>query len=522
MQVMMDGRSLYSPLFSGVFWDVQHYLMEDIKQIEVVRGPGATMWGANAFNGVINILTKSAEETQGTLITGGGGNEANGFGGVRYGGQLGERTYYRVYATYMNWDGLEFENGEDAHDEWMLGQTGFRTDTELNLNNAFTLQGDYYAGLFGAAGREDSRTGGGNVLGRWTHDFSEDSDLMVQVYFDKTHRRITGMFEENRNTFDLDAHHHFLAGEDHNIVWGINYRLSSDQIGNPNPAVLSFEPSERNLQLFSLFLQDEITVVEDYVNLTVGSKFEHNDFSGFELQPSIRVAYTPTAQQTVWAGVSRAVRTPTRIDVDVRAPGLLLNQSRTGFDAEELLALEAGYRVKPNDWLMIDVAAFYNEYEDLQSYEPVPGGAVSKNFLEGNGYGLEVGTKTQVLDWWGVRASYSYLNTDLEFNSRSMTLLQASVEGNDPHHMFRIHSSMNLPFRLEFDQVLRFVGELPNPKVPSYLELDLRLAWQATESLEVAVVGRNLLDESHQEFVADSPLRHEVERSVYGKLTWHF
>ena len=312
------------------------------------------------------------------LITGGGGNEANGFGGVRYGGQLGERTYYRVYATYMNWDGLEFENGEDAHDEWMLGQTGFRTDTELNLNNAFTLQGDYYAGLFGAAGREDSRTGGGNVLGRWTHDFSEDSDLMVQVYFDKTHRRITGMFEENRNTFDLDAHHHFLAGEDHNIVWGINYRLSSDQIGNPNPAVLSFEPSERNLQLFSLFLQDEITVVEDYVKLTVGSKFEHNDFSGFELQPSIRVAYTPTAQQTVWAGVSRAVRTPTRIDVDVRAPGLLLNQSRTGFDAEELLALEAGYRVKPNDWLMIDVAAFYNEYEDLQSYEPVPGGAVSK------------------------------------------------------------------------------------------------------------------------------------------------
>ena len=523
MQVMMDGRSLYSPLFSGVFWDAQHYLLEDIERIEVVRGPGATMWGANAFNGVINIITKEAEQTQGVLVMGGGGTEAHGFGGVRYGGELGERTFYRAYATVLNFDDLSLPNGGGAGDDWMLGQTGFRADSALAGNNYVTLQGDYYSGEFGRRGATDGRMGGGNLLGRWTHEFAEDSELVLQAYFDKTHRNIPGLFEENRNTFDLDASHSFLIGERNAVIWGVNYRLSSDKIGNPNPGVLAFVPSERNLQLFSAFVQDEITLVEEKLTLTVGSKFEHNDYTGFEVQPSARLAYTPTEDQTFWAGVSRAVRTPSRIDGDFRVPGVVMNDEPGAFHAEELLALEFGYRVQPVNWFSLDLAAFYNDYSDLRSFEPVAGGdPVARNELEGHAHGVEIGAHLHVFEPWRVRASYTWFDPDLEFTDESRAVLPASTEGNDPSHMFKVHSSLNLPFNLEFDQVLRYVDELPDPHVPAYLELDLRLAWLAREGLELAVIGRNLLDDQHPEIGANSPFRPEIERSVYGKVTWRF
>lgn len=528
MNVMMDGRSLYSPLFAGAFWDVQHYLLEDIDRIEVIRGPGATIWGANSFSGVINIITKSARDTQGTFLMGGGGTEENGFGGVRYGGRLNESTYYRAYATYFNRDGLRYASGDDAHDEMMLGQAGFRTDSYFD-DDLLTVQGDYYDGIFGERGRSDSDVSGGNLLSRWTRTFHEDSELTVQMYFDhtkridRTHQVIASDFKETRNTFDLDVQHRFAAGERNEVVYGMEYRFSSDRISETDPAVLAFDPTERALHLVSGFIQDEITLVHDYLKLTVGSKFEYNHFSGFEVQPSARIVYTPDEIQTVWAGISRAVRTPSRVDTDVRVPPVLFNQPASNFESEELLAYELGYRVQPHKKWSIDIATFYNDYKDLRSIHPNRQGLlVFSNRTEGDAYGVEIAQTFQPLDWWTLRASYTFLEMDLDVEGANPFSFNTAMEGNDPRHNFVVHSSLNLPYNLEFDQVLRFVDDLPEPHVPGYLVLDLRLAWEPKPGLEIAVVGQNLLDDQHPEFGPDTPLRKEVAQSVYGKVTWRF
>lgn len=525
MQVLMDGRNLYSPLFSGVFWDVQNYPLEDLDRIEVIRGPGATLWGANAFNGVINIISKSAQETQGGLITAGGGGEEAGFGSVRYGGKLATNSYYRVYLDYFNRDDMVHANGEPARDNTMLGQTGFRTDTQLNDVNALTVQGDYYNGVYGIENQDDGRVHGGNLLGRWTRTFSPESELVVQSYFDSTHR---GQFNfiEDLYTYDIDAQHRLPIGNRQLFLYGLEYRLASDHIENPAAPAIEFVPANRNMQLFSAFLQDEIAVVEDRFAVTVGSKFEHNDFSGFEIQPSIRLAYTPTKKQTIWTAVSRAVRTPTRIEVDWNVPPFLNAESRDLFKSEEVIAYELGYRVNMMKKISYDVVVYYNSYDRLRSIENLPGGPFFRNEFEGDAYGVELTQNYQPFDWWTLKLSYAYLETRLEASDTHMPIpfpgFGVEEEGNDPHNMFSAHSSINLPYNIQFDQLVRFVDELPNPVVPSYLELDLRLAWRPIDHLELALIGRNLLDNQHPELGPDTPLREEVERSIFGKVTWQF
>ncbi|MGV3771347.1 MAG: TonB-dependent receptor plug domain-containing protein, partial [Verrucomicrobiales bacterium] len=509
--------------YSGVFWDVQDYLLEDLERIEVVRGPGATIWGANAFNGVINIISKDASQTQGTLITAGAGSEENGFGGIRYGGKIAEQSFYRVYAKYRNQDGLRYASGADSHDEWMLGQTGFRSDTEFGNNNHFTLQGDFNNGLYGTDRAEDSRIGGGNILGRWAHDFSDTSNLQVQMYFDRTYRRIPGTYEENRFTYDIDAQHSFLLGERNILTYGMQYQMSGDKIDNPNRAFISFEPSSRHLQVVSGFVQDEITIIPERFGVTLGSKLEHNDFSGFEIQPSIRAAYTPSTNHTVWAGISRAIRRPTRFDVDLVIPSIgLRNQPSDRFESEKVIAYELGYRVRPLSMLSLDVTGFYNTYEDLRSQELIGGVRYLRNELEGDGYGFEVGVNYQPLDFWKLKAGYRYLQTRLHVSSSSNDPTGGAGEGNDASNVFVLQSMFDLPHRVQFDQVLRFVDELPNPVVPAYYVLDLRLAWLPTDNLELAVIGRNLLDNQHPEFGAPTAFRREVEQSVFGKVTLTF
>jgi iron complex outermembrane receptor protein len=524
MQVLMDGRSLYSPLFSGVFWDVQHYLLDDIERIEVIRGPGAALWGANAFNGVINIITRSARDTQGGLVMGGGGSEENGFGGFRYGGKFTENSYYRAYATYFDRDGLKYPSGADAHDGMMQGQTGFRTDSYLKGDNVITVQGDYYNGFDSTDKQDDTHVTGGNLLSRWSHTFTESSDLQLQLYYDRTYRDVPGQFREDLSTYDLDLQHRIAVGERNNFMYGFEYRLYDDNIDNPAPQLLAFVPPERNMQLISAFVQDEIAVVPDYFGVTVGSKFEHSDFSGFEVQPSIRAAYTPTDKQTVWAGISRAVRTPTRIDVDFVVPGIgLTNQPPEMFRSEEVIAYELGYRIQMFKRVSFDLATFYNDYDNLRSVEPMNGFLVERNELEGDGYGFELGSTWQVLDNWRLRGGYRYLETRLHPSSASHDPLAAANEANDPHNILTLISSLDLPFNLEFDQIVRYVDSIPAPfEVSDYLALDLRLAWFPKPNLELSVVGRNLLDNQHPEIGAPSALRKEVERSVYGKVTWHF
>jgi iron complex outermembrane receptor protein len=525
MQVLMDGRSLYTPLFSGVFWEVQDALLLDLDRVEVIRGPGATMWGANAVNGVINFMSKSARDTQGLLLEGGGGNEELGFGAVRYGDRVGENTFWRVYSKYRYRDEQKLSDGRDGEDFSEHWQSGFRTDTYARDVHQFTVQGDFYLNDFGSLGRDDASSRGGNLLGRWTRTFSDSSDLQLQVYFDRGDREVPLQYKEERSTGDLDLQHRFQIGERNDIVWGGNYRISADQTGSRG--TYSFDPPERTIELFSGFVQDEITLVHDRLTLTPGIKFEHNDFTGFEIQPSARLSYIPKEDQVIWAAVSRAVRTPTRIESDVRfgpnpgGPPLII-RGNPEFNSEDLLAYELGYRIRPVEQVTFELGSFYNVYENLRTLEPsatvLP--LTLMNEREGNTYGFETTLSYEVLDSWRVSGSYSLLKEDLEFTSRSQDASGGTAEANDPNHMGLLRSSLTLPHRIEFDQVLRYVDSLPNPRIPSYVELDLRLAWRPKPGLELALIGMNLLDSSHPEFNGGSGFQTEVERSVYARMLW--
>jgi iron complex outermembrane receptor protein len=527
MQVLMDGRSLYTPLFSGVFWDVQHAFLPDIEQIEVIRGPGATLWGANAVNGVINIRTKSAEETQGTLIYGGAGNEETGMGGVRYGGKIGRDTYYRVYVMHQSRDSLTLEAGGDARDDTRITQGGFRMDSHVTADGTLTFQGDAYSGRFGQLTGGDIEVDGQNLLARWTQVLEKDSSLTLQSYFDRTHRLIPGVFEENRSTFDLELQHSFRSGQ-HDIVYGANYRLSHDDIGNLGPT-LAFLPDEKTVHLLSAYAQDEWHLVPEKFSITAGSKFEYNSFSGFEVQPTGRLTWLPGGGQTVWGAISRAVRTPTRIDQDLVAPNPstdvppILGANRD-FESEVLIAYELGYRIKPANNLSFDFSAYYNDYDNIRSVEPQgPTGRpiLLENKLRAKSFGGSAGVKWRITDWWRVDGWASLLQIDFDRTAGSVDPNPGRSEGNDPTWMFLAHSAIDLPGNVQFDSYLRYVGDLPGPATPSYLQLDLRLGWSPIKNFEVALVGRNLLDEKHPEF-RGATITREVDRSVYGTFRWSF
>lgn len=532
MLVLMDGRTLYTPLFGGVLWDAQDYLLADVDRIEVIRGPGATMWGANAVNGVINIITKTADQTQGTYVSSTVGDELRSQGAIRYGDQIGDETFFRVYAKYTDFDSLALRNGQDAHDERQFGKTGFRLDSFKWDNNVLTVQGDTYHGWNGAAGRDDEDIGGGNILGQWTRFFSDTSDLHAQVYYDRVDRQLPHIFTEARDTYDVDLQYRFEPASRNNVLVGLNYRWSGDDIRNNVQGPLQFRPDDRDVHLIGGFVQDEITLLPDKLGLTLGSKLEHNDFSGFEVQPSARIAYTPVPRQTLWSAVSRAVRTPSQLDEDVYAFGTtplgrtLLVRGDPGFDSEELTAYELGYRIQPVPILTFDIATFYNDYDHLRSQEPRRSAAgtvlVLDNQLSGSTYGAEVAANLQLLRQWRLHAGYTAFEKHLRLDGDSRDPTGGVAEGNDPSHMVVLRSSVDFFDRLEFDTTLRYVDRLPNPHVPAYLALDVRVGWFVTPDLELSIVGRNLLDDRHPEFGANTPARREVERGVYGRVTWRF
>jgi iron complex outermembrane recepter protein len=524
MQVLMDGRILYTPLFSGVFWDVQQAFLPDLAQIEIVRGPGATLWGANAVNGVINIRTKSADETQGFLVYGGGGFEQDGFGGVRYGGKIGDDTYYRAYVMYQGQEGLPIE-GDGMEDPGRITQGGFRIDSKTTPDDNLTFQGDFYGGSFEQLNAGDVDVNGQNVLGRWTRQLDQDASVMLQAYYDRTYRLIPSVFEEDRNTFDIELQHQFRYGE-HYIVSGLNYRLSHDDISNLGPTI-AFIPESDTQQLVSAYAQDEWHIVPEKFYLTFGSKFEYNTFSHFEIQPTGRFTWLLTPNQMLWGAISRAVRTPTRIDQNLVAPNPAFAPpflvANPGFDSETLLAYELGYRIKATSDLSFDLAGYYNDYDNLRSVEPLPNGKLTiQNKLEGQSYGASLTAKWRITNWWRMDGSVSVIHVDIDPKSGGMDINNGTAEANDPGCTFLIHSAMDLPWHLQFDSFLRYVDDLPHPATPSYLTADVRLAWAPRKNMEIAIVGRNLFDPAHPEFRQTTAVTQEVERSVFATFKWAY
>src|SRR5882672_4073362 len=370
--VLMDGRSVYTPLYSGVFWDVQDAFMEDIEQIEVIRGPGATVWGANAVNGVINVISKSAANTQGFLVTGGAGDVERGFGGARYGGALGSRAFFRVYAKAFDRGPSKLPNGQDAGDASRMHQGGFRADWTPSPAAGITVQGDLYGSDIDRRGSDPTDLSGGNALARWTRAFTDHSNLQLQGYYDRTERAIPSTFSERLDTYDLTLNHRFAPAARHDVVWGLGFRLLDDDV--QNSAALAFLPPGVTHRLYTGFVQDEIALEADRLYLTLGSKVEHNSYTGFEYQPSVRLAWMPKPDQTLWGAASRAVRAPSRIDRDFFFPGqppyFLVGDST--FDSEVLYAYELGWKSRPLSDLTTSISTFYNVYDKLRSLEAGP------------------------------------------------------------------------------------------------------------------------------------------------------
>ncbi len=523
--VLIDGRTVYTPLFSGVFWDVQEVSLADIDRIEVISGPGATLWGANAVNGVINVITKDAKDTPGVALSGGGGTELRGFGTARYGGQVGSAARYRIYATRFARDPSVLPSGLDAVDDWHLGQGGFRADWDASTISHVTLQGDLYDGRIGQPSAGDIAVSGRNVMAKWSRTISETSGLTAQLYYDRTNRDIPGTFGEDLDTYDVDLQHQTRLGARHDLVWGLGYRVINDRITN-TPA-LAFLPAHVARQWFTGFVQDEIALVPDRLHLALGTKIEHNDYTGFEIQPSGRVNWTLSPAATLWAAVSRAVRAPSRVDRELYAPGQppYFLAGGPGFHSEEELAYELGYRHQRGSFAL-SVATFYSRYHGLRSLEQVNPPAATPivigNGQDGESYGAELTAGYWLTSRWRVRAGYTELRVHIWPNPGSTDTSRGATESQAPDRQLFLHSSIDLPAHLGFDAGLRVIGEIARPGVPAYAELNARLTWQPTAKVDLSIVGQNLLNPRHIEFGAPGATRREIERGVYGLVEWHF
>lgn len=537
--VLMDGRTVYTPLFSGVFWNAQDYLLEDVDRVEVISGPGGTIWGANAVNGVINITTKSAKETQGTYVEAGGGTALEDFVGFRYGGKLAPNVYFRVYGKYLGYDNGALGNDGEASDSWHQGQGGFRIDAEPSLQNTLTLQGDYYSGIENLQSGAGARIAGGNVLGRMSHLFSSGS-MSLQLYYDRTHLvdpfgaspfAPAGLLKDNLDTYDLDFKHDFEVGEQNHLVWGFGYRFIRDNVYHPAPN-LTFLPQQQDQNLANIFMQDEIKL-QDRLHLTLGSKFEHTYFTGFEWEPNGRLRWDFTPTQMLWAAVSRAVRAPSRFDHDLHEPNPppIILTGDSNFRSEAVVAYELGYRAQFSSRFSAAVSTFYNEYRDLRSLSLTPVSVFPihyDNNLAARTHGVELSADFRVLDWWRLRGGYDLLKEHVWVRPGKTDLLNALDETADPEQQFSIRSSMSLPKNLEMDAGLRWVGSLRTDNggavgtVPGYYELDARLGWRPTKSLEFSIVGQNLLHPHHPEYGPPSPTREEITRGFYGKIAWRY
>jgi iron complex outermembrane receptor protein len=558
--VLVDGRAVYNPIFAGVFWDSQNIPIETVERIEVIRGPGAAIWGSNAVNGVINIITRSADDTQGGYISGGAGNTITGPAEVRYGGKARGLGSYRLYAEGFEANASATVTGISGQDDWRLIHGGFRTDSNLSAKDSLTAEGEGHSGNGGelatvplslsppvtATVALRDYSSGWNVLGRWNHVVSPRSDTSLQVYFERTDRD-DSTYNLGLNTFGIDLQHHRLWGTRQDIVTGIGYRLTSDD-SSPTLRIV-FTPVSRHTQLFNWFVQDEIAILRDRLRLSLGVRLEHNDFTGFVFQPTARLAWRVDSKDMVWSAISVADRTPARSDTALRVnfaavpgPGNLPMLISLFGDAnkknERLAAIEAGYRGAWTNSFSLDATAFYNRYNDLTSVEP---GAISleasptpvhwvlpsfqSNGLYGETHGLEFFANWKAASFWTLSPGYSFFSMHLHPFAGSQDFTGAAqTEGGTPDHQAQIRSSVSLPRNLQWNVSAYFVNRLPAVSIPSYTRLDTGLIWRAGERFTVSVAGQNLLKNLHPEFSGTdtTALPGMVRRGAYAKAEWSF
>lgn len=564
--VQIDGRTVYNPLFSGVFWQGQDLLLQDVERIEVIRGPGASVWGANAVNGVINIITKNAQDTPGTLVMGGGGSEEAGFSGLRYGGRTEDDTlHYRIWGKWREVD-HGFNSDGESREDWRAGRGGFRIDWTPDDANAFMLQGDLFGieeGLLDKAPTpvappfffnrvEDRRHSGGDVVGRWTHTIDPDSNWSLQLYYNNYRLDQVRFDHTEHDTFDLDFQHEFLLTERQQIVWGLGYRLDRVFLGqSPDPdgfEVRAFPP-QRDIDLFSAFVQDTITLVDDRWFFTVGSKFIDYELTGFEYQPTGRLLWTPTERQSVWGAVSRAIRTPnfgehhSRSTLIPAPPGIIFPRviPNPGLQSEELMAYELGFRAQPTNAFSWDLALFFNKYRRLRTLV-AQGGVMAdpgppafsflplefQNRMDGETYGVELSANYSLTESWRLYGAYTFLQMQLHADGSLPAGTRAAAEAAErqsPQNQFYLWLSGDIACNWQVDLIGRYVDHLSGFAIPvgSYIQMDVRLGWEPRPNLEFAVVGQNLLDSHHLEFggnpLVGRPLI-EAQRGVYGMVTY--
>ncbi len=555
--VLIDGRSVYTPSFSGVYWDQQNVPLENIERIEVIRGPGGTVWGANAMNGVINIITKSAKATQGGLISATTGSQEVGRGIAQYGGPAGPRGTYRVFGEAFKIGTSERPGGGEAVDGWHVAHGGFRADWDVSPRDTVMVQGEIYrtgesqtfttliakALPLPATFNEQFSTGGADLLGRWNRTLASGASLSLQMYYDRSDRREQGG-GDTLNTVDFDFQHHLAVGSRHDVVWGAGYRMVNDAV-TPGYAT-TFVPLNQTTSLFSTFVQDEIRLTNS-VWLTVGSKFEHNSYTGFEYEPSARLVWTPGNRQAFWMSASRAIRQPDRVDAGLQSDvatfplpggafGVVRLLGNRDIKAEQLRDYETGYRAQVTKRISLDVAAYASFYRRLLTNDPgtpffTAGPApllisplYFANEAHAFSYGIEVFANWNLTPRWRISPGYGGLHAEASADPGSGDVTVAHVPGNAPAHQFQIRSFLNLTRRLDWDLSLFHTGELHDAQsTPNYTRLDSRLGWRIGERVELSIVGQNLLKGVHAEFHDQNGLSHILlERRAIAKITWRF
>ena len=527
--VLIDGRSVYTPLFSGVYWDMQQVMAEDIERIEVISGPGATLWGANAVNGVINIITRKSTDTQGGVVRVSGGNLEKS-ASARFGGRLNDAATFRVYAEGFDRDALERSSGVSANDAWTQAQGGFRFDWKRSAADSLTVQGDLYRVSEDQPGAVDQAVGGYNLLVHAQRDLEGGSKLELQAYYDQT-ERLTDDADRSGfvyRTYDVQLQHSFALGERHAIVWGIGDRLNRYKITN-TPAFF-FSPAQDTSHLANIFAQDSISLGKA-LKLSLGMKFEDDPYSsGVTPLPSVRLSWNASDTALLWSAVSRAVRSPTPFDRDVveKIGALVFLTGGPDFTSEKVTAYEVGYRGQPTARTSLSISTFYQVYDDLRSVEITPVTFLPLqwgNGMKGNTYGVEVWGNFQALDWWRLAAGFNTLHENLGFKSNSAGSLGLAgfpgIEqaGSDPARQASLRSSMNFRANFSFDADLRYIGARPDPVTPSYYELNASAGWKPSKSLEISLTGFNLLHARHVEYAA-TPTSIEVSRSVWIEAHW--